>query len=227
MKPIQLFDIKTRTLGFAFCQPPKSPYQNLSPKKSHFKISNPKKVLRSQISNPKKGFAHPRHLYTWVPPLGWKPLHRNESTYLVIDGVKFGENDAINQTWVIRHWEISQSLVELLQLIHCFIPHQGLSNKQHQIRRVKLDELKEKYILIHKCRKLSEHQRKYTCMCKHTKAKNRWKKSNNAFGSMFEACWKFKMTKKVLEVNKHLSNPGSIPAGSTRIFLLIRVCLCH
>ena len=59
---IQLFDIKTRTLGFAFCQPQKKSLpKSLTPKKSLQNL-NPKKVLRSQISNPKKGFAHLRHL---------------------------------------------------------------------------------------------------------------------------------------------------------------------
>ena len=61
-----LFDIKTRTLAFVFCKPQKSPYQKLSHKKSHYKISNPKKVLRSQISNPKKGFAQPCHLLSLI-----------------------------------------------------------------------------------------------------------------------------------------------------------------
>ena len=47
-----------------------------TPQKVLTKISHPKKVttiLRSQISNPKKGFAHPRHLYAWVPPPPWDP----------------------------------------------------------------------------------------------------------------------------------------------------------
>ena len=68
---LQLFDIKMRNLGFAFCQPQKKSLQkSLTPKKVTTKFQTQKKVLRSQISNPKKGFAHPRHLYTLVPPLG-------------------------------------------------------------------------------------------------------------------------------------------------------------
>ena len=67
MKLIQLFDIKTRTLGFTFRQPrkKKSLPKSLTPKKllQNFK---PKKVLRSQISNRKKGFSHPRHLYMYT-----------------------------------------------------------------------------------------------------------------------------------------------------------------
>ena len=56
---IQLFDIKTRTLGFSFCQPQKSPYQNLSPQKS------------PQIANfkPKKGLrTSPSLIYLSTPP---------------------------------------------------------------------------------------------------------------------------------------------------------------
>ena len=52
-----------------FVNPQKSPYQNLSPKTSHYKISNPKKVLRSQISNPKKGLrTSPSLIYLSTPP---------------------------------------------------------------------------------------------------------------------------------------------------------------
>ena len=68
MKLIQLFDIKTRTLCFAFCQLQKSPYQNLSPKKSHYKISNPKKVHRSHISNPKRALHIPVTNIPEYPP---------------------------------------------------------------------------------------------------------------------------------------------------------------
>ena len=65
---ILLFDIKTRTLGFAFGQPPKKSLPKSLTQKKSLQNFNPQKVLRSKISNPKKGFAHPRHLYTCVPP---------------------------------------------------------------------------------------------------------------------------------------------------------------
>ena len=65
MKLIQLlFDIKMRTLGFAFCQPQKKSLpKSLTPKKSlqNFK---PKKSPQIVNSNPKKGFAHP---ITYIP----------------------------------------------------------------------------------------------------------------------------------------------------------------
>ena len=68
-----LFDIKTRTLGFAFCQPPKKSLPKSLTQKKSLQNFKPKKVLRSQISNPKKDFAHPRHLYTRVPPWALPP----------------------------------------------------------------------------------------------------------------------------------------------------------
>ena len=58
MKLIELFDIKTRTLGLYLSQPPKKSLPESLTPKSHYKFSNPKKVLRLQISNPKKGFSH-------------------------------------------------------------------------------------------------------------------------------------------------------------------------
>ena len=64
-------------------------------------------------------------------------------TYLVINGIKLGEQNAVNQARVFSHGEISQSLVELLQLIHSLVPHQGLPDKQNQVRRIELDQLKK------------------------------------------------------------------------------------
>ena len=66
------------------------------------------------------------------------------TTYLVINGVKLGEQNAVNQARVFSHGEISQSLVKLLQLIHRLVPHQGLPDKQNQVRRIELDQLKNK-----------------------------------------------------------------------------------
>lgn len=33
--------------------------------------------------------------------------------YLVINGVKFGENNAVNETGLVRHGMVCQSLIEL------------------------------------------------------------------------------------------------------------------
>ena len=66
---IQLFDIKTRTLGFAFCQPPKSPYQNLSPKKKSLQNFKPKKSPQIANFKPKKGLrTSPSLIYLSTPP---------------------------------------------------------------------------------------------------------------------------------------------------------------
>ena len=77
---IQLFDIKTRTLGFAFCQPPKmslpksltqkKSLQNFKPQKSP-QIANFKPQKSPQIANfkPKKGLrTSPSLLYLSTPP---------------------------------------------------------------------------------------------------------------------------------------------------------------
>ena len=66
---IQLFDIKTRTLGFAFCQPPKmSLPKSLTQKKS---LQNFKPKKSPQIANfkPKKGLrTSPSLIYLSTPP---------------------------------------------------------------------------------------------------------------------------------------------------------------
>ena len=81
MKQIQLFDLKTRTLGFAFCQPPKKSLpKSLTQKKS---LQNFKPKKSPQIGNfkPKKGLrTSPSLMYlSTPPPPPWaaKP-HENE-----------------------------------------------------------------------------------------------------------------------------------------------------
>ena len=72
MKLIQLFDIKTRTLGFAFCQPQKkSSAKSLTQKKS---LQNFKPKKSPQIANfkPKKGLrTSPSLIYLSTPPGLW------------------------------------------------------------------------------------------------------------------------------------------------------------
>ena len=69
MKLIQLFDIKTRTLGFAFCQPQKKSLpKSLTQKKS---LQNFKPKKSPQIANfkPKKGLRTSQSLiYLSTPP---------------------------------------------------------------------------------------------------------------------------------------------------------------
>ena len=72
---IQLFDIKTRTLGFSFCQPQKKSLpKSLTQKKS---LQNFKPKKSPQIANfkPKKGRLHIPVTYIpeYPPPLG--PQH--------------------------------------------------------------------------------------------------------------------------------------------------------
>ena len=73
MKLIQLFDIKTRTLGFAFCQPPKKSLpKSLTQKKS---LQNFKPKKSPQIANfkPKKGLRTSPSLIYLSTPLGLSP----------------------------------------------------------------------------------------------------------------------------------------------------------
>lgn len=60
---------------------------------------------------------------------------------LVINSVKLGQDNAINQSWLGGVGVVSQGLVELGQLVHCFIAHQSLPNKKHTIRLVHFDQL--------------------------------------------------------------------------------------
>ena len=48
-------------------------------------------------------------------------------TDLVINGVKLGQYDAINQMWVVLRRVIGQSCIEFNQLIHRLISHQSLA----------------------------------------------------------------------------------------------------
>ena len=61
---IQLFDIKTRTLGFAFCQPPKKSLPKSYPKKVLTKISHPKKSSDRRFQTQKRASHIP---VTYIP----------------------------------------------------------------------------------------------------------------------------------------------------------------
>ena len=67
---IILFDIKMRTLGFSFCQPQKKSLPKSLTQKCHYKISNPKKVLRSQIQTQKRASHIPITYIPEYPPWG-------------------------------------------------------------------------------------------------------------------------------------------------------------
>lgn len=68
----------------------------------------------------------------------------NKLVYLIIYGVKLGEDNAIDQSRVLHVRVICQSLVKLCQLINSLVTHQSLSHKQNQIRLVHLDQLPNK-----------------------------------------------------------------------------------
>lgn len=63
------------------------------------------------------------------------------SLYLVINSVKLGENDSVDEARVCHVGVVGQGLVELGQLIHGLIPHQRLPHKQNQVRLVHFYQL--------------------------------------------------------------------------------------
>ena len=72
MKLIQLFDIETRTLGFAFCQPPKKSLpKSLTQEKSRQNFK-PKKIPQIANFKPKKRASHiPVTYIPEYPPGGY------------------------------------------------------------------------------------------------------------------------------------------------------------
>lgn len=75
------------------------------------------------------------------------------STDLVINSVELGEDDAINESRLGGVGVISQRLVELGQLVNCFIAHKSLTNKQDPVRLVDFDQLGQSthqwFIVLH------------------------------------------------------------------------------
>lgn len=61
--------------------------------------------------------------------------------YLVINSVKLGQDDAVDEAGVCHVRVVSQGLVELGQLINSFVPNQGLPHKQNQVWLVYLYQL--------------------------------------------------------------------------------------
>ena len=53
--------------------------------------------------------------------------------YLVVDGVKLGEEDPVDGARAALLRVVHESLVEVQQLIHCLIAHKSLTHKQHQV----------------------------------------------------------------------------------------------
>lgn len=59
--------------------------------------------------------------------------------YLIVDSVKLGEDDSINESGVGHVRVVRKCLVELGQLIYSLVAHQRLTNKQHQVWLIHLD----------------------------------------------------------------------------------------
>lgn len=64
--------------------------------------------------------------------------NRGLHIYLVVNGVKLGQNNAIDNVRILVRRIIGQSLVEFNQLIYGFISYEGFSNEQYEIRLVNL-----------------------------------------------------------------------------------------
>lgn len=62
-------------------------------------------------------------------------------THLVINRIKLGQDDAINQPRLRRLREVSQRLVKLHQLVHSLVADESLAHKQHQVRLVNFHKL--------------------------------------------------------------------------------------
>lgn len=62
-----------------------------------------------------------------------------QKTHLVINGVKLGEDDAINKVRIVSRWVVSKGLVELDQLVDSFVAHKGFANKEHHVWVVHFD----------------------------------------------------------------------------------------
>ncbi len=64
-------------------------------------------------------------------------------SYFVVNGVKFGQHDPVDEPWT-ESWNgmVRECLIELGQLIDSLVAHQRFSNKQNQIRTVHFNQLK-------------------------------------------------------------------------------------
>lgn len=64
------------------------------------------------------------------------------ATYLVIDGVELGEDDAVYQMRVLLAGVVGHRLVELGQLVDGLVADERLAHEQHQVRFVHFDQLR-------------------------------------------------------------------------------------
>ena len=62
---------------------------------------------------------------------------------LIIDGVKFRQDNAVDYSRILCLREISQGLVELDHLVHGFVTDQRLSNEENHVGLVHFDKLRQ------------------------------------------------------------------------------------
>mmetsp|Transcript_9143 Transcript_9143/g.12979 ORF Transcript_9143/g.12979 Transcript_9143/m.12979 type:complete len:204 (-) Transcript_9143:675-1286(-) len=83
--------------------------------------------------------------------------HGQGGTDLIAHGIEFGEHDAIDLPPVST---ASERTIEHGQLIHPIVPHEGLADEEHQIRRIIHHELgqrlHERHVVLHASRRVDE-----------------------------------------------------------------------
>ena len=72
--------------------------------------------------------------------------HGDGRADLVVDGVEFGEDDAVDDAGPVGVRVVGEGLVELHHLVHGLVTHQGLPDKQHHVRLVHCDKLRARRI---------------------------------------------------------------------------------
>eukprot|EP00307_Rebecca_sp_RCC1486_P014817 CAMPEP_0119419854 /NCGR_PEP_ID=MMETSP1335-20130426/21940_1 /TAXON_ID=259385 /ORGANISM="Chrysoculter rhomboideus, Strain RCC1486" /LENGTH=128 /DNA_ID=CAMNT_0007445181 /DNA_START=356 /DNA_END=738 /DNA_ORIENTATION=+ len=70
--------------------------------------------------------------------------HRDGGADLVVDRVKLGEHDAIDQPGVAHAREVLERLVELGHLVNRVVADQRLAHKEHEVRAVAVHQLGER-----------------------------------------------------------------------------------
>ena len=70
-------------------------------------------------------------------------------TYLIINCIKFGQKNAVNDMRFLKIRMISERLIEPGQLINSLITNKSLTNKQHEVGFIHFDQLENKNHQIH------------------------------------------------------------------------------
>ena len=109
MKPIQLFDIKTRTLGFAVCQPPKESLPKSLTKKVTTKFQTQKKSSDGKFQTQKRASHIPVTYIPEYPPPPPGVLQKRQIP-LVLDKAYLNEQITSSgiscATYLLQIWKI-------------------------------------------------------------------------------------------------------------------------